>query len=78
MQLEFRKSPRTWGNGVDIQNFFVIEYRYTTYGDMAWYELEDFNEKVADIIVEALTKYQLQNSDELACKWSKVTNNDDN
>jgi hypothetical protein len=39
---------------------------------MAWYELEDFNEKVADIIVEALTKYQLQNSDELATKWSKA------
>ncbi|MCA2594018.1 MAG: hypothetical protein IM526_02505 [Microcystis sp. M38BS1] len=74
MQLEFRKAPRTWSNGTDLQNFFAIEYRYSD--DEDWYELEDFNEKVAEIIVEALTKYQEQNALAISTQWSKVLKND--
>jgi|GEM_PF-6097359 len=66
--LEFRKVHKQGNNNVDI---FIIEYKYE---DDEWYELSDFNSKVADIIVDALTKHQLQKTNELACEWTK--NND--
>lgn len=74
MQLEFRKVHSHYtGNPKDPIEIFCIEYRYD---DGDWKDLDTFNEKVVNIIVDALNHYQKQNQEQLIHQWSEAIKND--